>query len=166
MRITRRRASVLALLSGAVAMAMVGTTFVADAQLPTTVKRAKLRIDCKITRGASASPCRGWFRLTGGFSDSGRLTASISDDRARTGATLRATLAGRKGRLEISDDGIDLSHKQRNCLYVSGLSVRNGTGEYEGYRGGTVRRGCLSLRITRRSIRRIQTATIRVEKRG
>ena len=157
------RLAVLLALTGTL---VIGLTWSAVAQAPITVKRAKLKIDCKVTRGASASPCRGTFRITGGFSDSGRLSGSISDDRSRNGASLRATLIGRRGRVEIADDGIRLSHKQRNCLYVSGISFRNGTRIYEGYRGGTVRAGCLSLRVTGRSVRRIQTATIRVEKRG
>ena len=150
MTINQGRVVRLVVLSSLTVALVAAFSFTAVAQAPVTVKRFKLKIDCKVTRGASASPCRGTFRISGGFSDSGRLSASISDDRSRNGAGLKATLIGRRGRVDIADDGIRLSHKQRNCLYVSGISFRNGTRIYEGYRGGTVRPGCLSLRITRR----------------
>lgn len=166
MKITRRSASVLALLAAVAGSVALATTFVADAQLTPEIKRARLTIDCTVTRGASQSPCRGGgrWRLTGGLSDSGRMLNSQSDDTRGGGAKLTATLLGKKGRWDFSDGAILLSHKRRGCLYVSTFRLDGTSGENRGFSGGSIRPGCMTLRIGRRTIKRRQTLTVRVRK--
>ena len=122
-------------------------------------------MNCVVTRGAANTPCRGTFTIRGDFRDSGPVRQSQSRD-SGDGATIRGTLRGARGSLLLSAGETAVSHFRKRCAYVTGFSLRSGTGRYMGYRGGTSKDACSKLAVKTGTIRHIEKFNARLTKRG
>jgi hypothetical protein len=143
--ISRSRARPLILL--AVLVVMVVTAMVialrggseAEAQ---SIRNVRITIKCTVAVPSSEAGCRGSWRMTGGFRDSGPVRL-ISYSR-NVGAYLRGTLRSRRGRIRISTETLGVSHTRRGCpasttFYLGGS---DSTGRYDAWRGQTAEGSC------------------------
>lgn len=130
------------------------------------VKRVKITMTCSLTRGSANSPCRGSWKMSGGFKDSGKVRESSARDSGRGMEGIRGKLVGKAGSMFISTSPVSVSTLLRNCKFVSTMDVRNsGTKRYAGWRGSSVKGGCTKVSSSSRTTKITMVQSVRLEKR-
>ena len=162
------RLLVLLALAGAttlLALQLIQSDAGAQTAQSAAVKRVKITITCSLTRGSANSPCRGSWKMSGGFKDSGKVRESSSRDSGRGVDGIRAKLVGKAGSMLVSTSPVYVSILLRNCAFVSTMDVKTGgTKRYAGWKGTSVKGGCTKISSGSRSTKITMVQSVRLEK--